>query len=202
VDDENVVPGQALTIYHPIQQIPVAGRLFVHTTTRDPYTLVPVVTRMIRKMSADQPVERGATLEDVRSKVLAPERLNAFVLTGFAGVALLIAVVGVSGVLAFTVSARTHEFGIRLAVGLAPRHLLAGVLVEGILIVAAGIAAGAAGGYAFVAFAASHLEQAQTPGPLPIVAAAAVLLTTAIVASLAPAARASRVDVLQALRSE
>ena len=202
VDDENVVPGQALTIYHPIQQIPVAGRLFVHTTTGDPYTLVPVVTRLIRTMSADQPVERGATLEDVRSEVLAPERLNAFVLTGFAGVALLIAVVGVSGVLAFTVSARTHEFGIRLAVGLAPRHLLAGVLAEGILIVAAGIAAGAAGGYAFVAFAASHLEHAQTPGPLPIVAAAAVLLTTAIVASLVPAARASRVDVLQALRSE
>ena len=202
VDDENVVPGQAFAAYHPVQQLRVAGRLFVHTTAADPYALVPTVTRMIRGMSAEQPVERAATLEDVRSEVLAPERVNAFVLTGFAGVALLIAVVGVSGVLAFSVSARTHEFGIRLAVGSAPRHLLVGVLLEGILIVAAGIVAGAAGGYAFVALASSYLENVGAPGPLPIVAAAAVLTGAAVLASLIPAARASRVDVLQALRSE
>ena len=71
-------------------------------------------------MSANQPVERAATLEDVRAEVLAPERLNAFVFTGFAGVALLIAVVGVAGVLAFGVSARTREFGVRLAIGSTP----------------------------------------------------------------------------------
>ena len=202
VDDENVVPGQTFAAYHPVQQIRVAGRLFVHTTAADPYALVPTVTRMIRGMSAEQPVERAATLEDVRSEVLAPERVNAFVLTGFAGVALLIAVVGVSGVLAFSVSARTHEFGIRLAVGSAPRHLLTGVLLEGILIVAAGIVVGAAGGYAFVALAASQFEALRAPGPLPIIVAAAVLTSAAVLASLIPAARASRVDVLQALRSE
>ena len=91
----------------------------------DPYALVPAVTRVIREISADQPVERAATLEDVRAEVLSPERLNAFVFSGFAGIALLIAVVGVAGVLAFSVSARTREFGVRLAVGSAPRHLLA-----------------------------------------------------------------------------
>ena len=201
VDDENVVRGQALTLYHPIQQMRVAGRLFVHTHG-DPYAVAPVITRTIRSMSADQPVERAATLEDVRAEVLAPERLNAFVLTGFAGVALLIAVVGVAGVLAFSVSARTHEFGIRLAVGSAPRHLLTGVLLEGALIVGAGILAGAAGGYAFVALATSYLESVRVPGPLPIGAAAGVLLGAALLASYVPAARASRVDVLQALRSE
>ena len=202
VDDENVVPGEALAAYHPVQQIRVAGRLFVQTTAADPYALVPAVKQMIRGMSADQPVERAATLEDVRSEVLAPERVNAFVLTGFAGVALLIAVVGVSGVLAFSVSARTHEFGIRLAVGSPRRHLLAGVLREGILIVAAGIVAGAAGGYALVALAASAFQALPVPGPLPISVAAAVLTGAAVLASLIPAARASRVDVLQALRSE
>ena len=124
VDDENVVPGPALTIYHPVRQMGVAGRLFVHAAG-DPYALVPAVTRVIREMSADQPVERAATLEDVRAEVLSPERLNAFVFSGFAGIALLIAVVGVAGVLAFSVSARTREFGVRLAVGSAPRHLLA-----------------------------------------------------------------------------
>ena len=109
----------------------VAGRLFVRAAG-DPYALVPAVTRVIREMSADQPVERAATLEDVRAEVLSPERLNAFVFSGFAGIALLIAVVGVAGVLAFSVSARTREFGVRLAVGSAPRHLLARVLSEGV----------------------------------------------------------------------
>jgi putative ABC transport system permease protein len=201
VDDENVVPGPELTIYHPVQQMRAAGRLFVHASG-DPYALVPAVTRIVREMSADQPVERAATLEDVRAEVLAPERLNAFVLSGFAGVALLIAVVGVAGVLAFSVSARTREFGVRLAVGSSPRRLLMRVLFEGALIVAVGIVAGAAGGYAFARVAGSYLGSVRLPGAMPIVGAAGVLVGAALVASLMPAARASRVDVLQALRSE
>jgi len=201
VDDENVVPGPALTIYHPLQQMGVAGRVFVHAAD-DPYALVPPVTRIIREMSANQPVERAATLEDVRAEVLAPERLNAFVFTGFAGIALLIAVVGVAGVLAFSVSARTREFGVRLAVGLAPRQLLLRVLSEGVSIVAVGILVGAAAGYAFGGVAKSYLENVRLPGALPVLGAAVVLVGAAILASLMPAARASRVDVLQALRSE
>jgi predicted permease len=201
VDDERVVPGAALTIYHPFRQLPYAGRLFVHTTG-DPYALVTPVTRIIHEISADQPVERAATLADVRAEVLAPERLNAFVFSGFAGVALLIAVVGVAGVLAFSVSARTREFGVRLAIGSTPRRLLIGVLSEGALIVAIGIAAGTAGGYTFGRAAASYLESVQLPGAMPTVGAAAVLALAALIASLMPASRASRVDVSQALRSE
>ncbi len=201
VDDENVVPGPAVTIYHPVQQMRFAGRMFVHTTG-DPYALVPSVTRVVRGMSPDQAVERAATLQDVRAEVLAPERLNAFVLSGFAGVALLIAVVGVAGVLAFGVSARTREFGVRLAIGSSPRHLLLGVLSEGVRIVAVGTIVGAAAAYGFAHVAASYLENVRLPGALPVVGAAAVLVGAALVASLMPAARASRVDVLQALRSE
>ena len=201
VDDENVVRGPALTIYHPVQQMRVAGRLFVHAAG-DPYTLVPEIMRIIREMSANQPVERAATLEDVRAEVLTPDRLNAFVLSGFAGVALLIAVVGVAGVLAFSVSARTREFGVRLAVGSSPRHLLLRVLSEGALMVGIGIGAGAASGYAFAGVAMTYLGNVRLPGALPIIAAAAVLAGAALLASLMPAARASRVDVLQALRSE
>jgi predicted permease len=201
VDDENVVRGPALTIYHPVQQMGVAGRLFVHAAG-DPYALVAPVKRIIREMSANQPVERAATLEDVRAEVLAPERLNAFVLSGFAGIALLIAVVGVAGVLAFSVSARTREFGVRLAIGAAPRHLLVRVLAEGAFIVTVGIVAGAGGGYVFARLAASYLGNMRLPGALPILGATIVLLGAAVIASLMPAARASRVDVLQALRSE
>jgi ABC-type antimicrobial peptide transport system permease subunit len=147
-------------------------------------------------------MERAATLADVRAAVLSPERLNAFVSSGFAGIALLIAVVGVAGVLAFSVSARTREFGVRLAIGSAPRQLLTGILSEGAVIAAIGVATGAVGGYALVRLAGKFFATVQLPGALPIVGAAGVLIVAAMIASLMPAARASRVDVLQALRSE
>ena len=115
---------------------------------------------------------------------------------------MLVAVVGVAGVLAFSVSARTREFGVRLAVGSTPRHLLTGVLSEGTAIVAVGIGAGTACGYAFAAVASKYFDAVRLPGALPLIAAAAVLLSAAVLASLLPAARASRVDVLQALRTE
>src|SRR5204863_154199 len=82
-------------------------------------------------MSAEQPVEKAATLEDIRAEVLTPDRLNTVVFGIFAAVALTIALVGVAGVLAFSVSARTREFGIRLALGSPPQRLLAGVIAEG-----------------------------------------------------------------------
>jgi ABC-type antimicrobial peptide transport system permease subunit len=160
------------------------------------------LTRIIREISADQPIERAATLADVRADVLAPERLNAFVLSIFAGVALLIALVGVAGVLAFTVSARTREFGVRLAVGSGRPHLLFSVLREGAAIAAAGIGAGAVGGYVFGNLASRYLANMQLPGALSMAAAAAALIAAALVASLTPAAHASRVDVMQALRSD
>jgi predicted permease len=202
IDDENIVPGPAMTVYNPLSQSVGASRLYVHTRNPDPYALVPPITRLIRQMSADQVIGRSATLQDVRAEVLAPERLNALVFGGFALVALTIALVGVAGVLAFSVSARTREFGIRLAIGSAPRHLLARVLGEGALIAAAGIVAGAVGGLVLTRVASALFGAVRTPGALPIAGAAMLLVTAAILASLLPAARASRVDVVEALRSE
>ena len=201
LDDENVVPGPALNVYHPFEQEIGGGRLFVHTRS-DPYALVTPIRQIIRGLSADQPVEQAATLEDVRAEVLAPDRLNALVFGGFAAVALLIAVVGVAGVLAFSVSARTREFGIRLAIGSAPRHLLTRVLREGAVIAGVGVAAGAAGGIVLARVAGSYIQDVRIPGAVPILGAALLLVAAAILASLMPAARASRVDVIQALRSE
>jgi predicted permease len=193
IDDEHVVPGPTLTVYSPFDQGEIwGGRLFIHTSA-NPYSLVSPITKIIRDMSVDQPIERAATLEDVRAEVLTPERLNTVVFGVFAGVALAIALVGVAGVLAFSVSARTREFGIRLALGSPPQRLLAGVIVEGAIMAVAGVVAGAAGGY---------FLDVRMPSAVPVIGSAFILLAAAVVASALPAARAARVDVMQALRSD
>jgi predicted permease len=202
VDDEHLVPGPILTVYHPLGQLELwGGRLFVHAGG-NPYMLVSPITRIIRQMSVDQPVERAATLADVRAEVLTPDRLNALVFGGFAAVALLIAIVGVGGVLAFSVSSRTREFGVRLAIGAQPRHLLAGVIADGAVMAALGVAAGAACGYGLATLAGTYFLEMKMPGALPVAGSAAVLLAAAVVASVWPAARAARVDVMHALRSD
>src|SRR5262245_35719656 len=201
VDDEHVVGQPAMTFYRPIQQFGFGGRLFVRASG-DPHALVPAVTRIIHEIAADQPVERPATLEEIRAEVLSPERVNAFVFSGFAGIALLIALVGVAGVLAFLVSARTREFGMRLAVGCPPTQLLTRVLSEGTTIAAIGIAAGGLGGLVLSRLAAPFFTSVPLPGALTVGVAATVLMAAAVVASWMPAARAARIDVIEALRSE
>jgi putative ABC transport system permease protein len=201
MDDENLVPGPMLTVYHPLDQEIGGGRLFVHTRV-DPYTLVTPITQIIRNMSVDQPVEQAATLEDVRAEVLTPDRLNALVFGGFAAVALAIAVVGVAGVLVFSVSGRTREFGIRMALGAQRGNLLTTVIAEGAVMAAVGIVAGGICGYALARFAGAYIAGVRMPGVVPVVASAGVLLAAAVIASVLPAARAARIDVTQALRSE
>src|SRR3974390_314779 len=211
VDDEHVVPAAALTIYHPFGQVPdnlsdngvsiFGGRLFVHTRM-DPYALVTPVTRIVREMSVEQPVEHAATLEDIRAEVLTPDRLNTIVFGGFAAVALAIAIVGVAGGVAFFFTARAPGFGIRLPTGSRPRHLLTRVIAEGAAMAGVGVIVGAAAGFVLARLAGRFVAEVRMPGALPVVAAAFVLMAVAIVASVLPAARAARVDVMQALRSE
>ncbi|HTX77782.1 MAG TPA: ADOP family duplicated permease [Terracidiphilus sp.] len=201
IDDENIIPEPAMTIYQPIDQEGWSGRLFVRAH-QDPYALVPGITQAIHQMSGDQPVEKAATLGDVRAEVLSPDRLNAIVFGGFAAVALLISVVGVAGVLAFSVSSRTREFGIRIALGALPRNILAGVLSEGLVMAGIGVGAGLLIGFV-VARTVNHLIAAiDQPGALAFAGAALVILSAAVIASAVPAARAARVNAAEALRSE
>ena len=202
IDDEHVVPGPSLTVYGTFEEGPVfGGRLFIHTSA-NPYSLVTPITRIIRGMSVDQPVERAATLEDVRAEVLTPDRLNTVVFGVFAAVALAIALVGVAGVLAFSVSARTREFGVRLAIGAEPRHLLTGVITEGAMMAMAGVVGGALCGYALARLAGSYFQDVRMPSALPVFGSVVVLLAAAVAASVWPAARAARINVIEALRSE
>ena len=203
MDDTNVVPRPTMTVYRPFDQEAVlgGGRLFVHARS-NPYALVTPIRRILRNMSADQPVEHAATLEDIRADVLSPDRLNAVVFGVFAAVALLIAVVGVAGVLAFSVSGRTREFGIRLAVGSQPRHLLTRVVTEGAAMAIGGLVVGFACGLGLAQLAGTFLGDLKLPGVLPVAGSALILLLAAVTASVIPAARAARIDVIQALRTE
>ncbi len=201
IDDENIIPAPAMTVYQPVDQEGWQGRLFVRAET-DPYSLVPAITRTIHDISSEQPVDRASTLGDVRAEVLTPSRLNAIVFGGFAAVALLISIVGVAGVLAFSVSGRTREFGIRMAVGAQPRNILQEVLLQGAAIAGIGVGAGVVCGFALLYLVGRYVAGIQVPGVLSFFASALVIFGAAVGASLAPARRAARVNAVEALRTE
>jgi len=200
-DDENIIPSPAMTIYQPVDQEGWSGRLFIRAH-QDPYALVPAITRTIHEMSADQPVEKASTLGDVRAEVLTPDKLNAMVFGGFAAVALLISVVGVAGVLAFSVSSRTREFGIRMAMGAQRRNILTNVLVEGLAMAGIGVAVGAILGFGLSEAATKYVAEIHQPGALAFVASAFTILAAAVIAAAVPAARAANVNAVEALRAE
>jgi putative ABC transport system permease protein len=202
VDDANILPQHNLTIYQPFAQGPLFGACLLVRSSKDPVVLIPAITKTIRAASATQPVEHASTLEDVRIEVLANNRVNAIVFGGFAILALAISVVGIAAVLAFSVNWRKREFAIRLAVGAQPLWILAMVLTDGAITAAIGITAGGLIGWGLSRLAGNYISELQLPGPVPLTAAAAIVVASAMLASLVPAARAARVDAVQALRAE
>ena len=202
VDDANILPQHNLTIYQPFAQGPLFGASLLVRSGRNPTALIPSITKTIRAVAATQPVEHTSTLEEVRTEVLANNRVNAVVFGGFALLALAISVVGIAAVLAFTVSWRTREFAIRIAVGAQPRRILANVLLDGATTAAIGIVAGGLVGWGLSRLAGNYVAELQLPGPIPLIGSAAVVITSAVLASLIPAARAARIDTVQALRAE
>jgi predicted permease len=201
LDDENIIPSPSMMVYQPTDQEGWQGRLFVRAQG-DPYALAPAITRTIHEISAEQPVERASTLRDIRAEVLTPDKLNAVVFGGFAAVALLISVVGVAGVLAFSVSGRTREFGIRMALGAQPRNIMSDVLLQGLTIAGIGVGAGMIFGVAFARGIGRYVAEVHLPGILSFAVSAFVILAAAVIASAVPAARAARVNAVEALRSE
>ena len=201
IDDENIIPSPSMMVYQPTDQEGWQGRLLVRTQ-QDPYTLAPAITRTIHEISAEQPVERASTLQDIRAEVLTPDRLNAVVFGGFAGVSLLISVVGVAGVLAFSVSGRTREFGIRMSLGAQRWDILKDVLLQGVTIAWIGVGAGVLFGIVLLRGISKYVAEVHLPGMLAFVASALVILAASVIASAVPAARAARVNAVEALRSE
>jgi len=191
----------AHTIYVPAAQR-TAGSTIIVATTSEVGPLARRVTEVVQSMSADRPVDNIATLGDLRSEDIASDRLNAALFSAFAVLALVIAAIGVLGVLAFAVSQRTREFGVRMALGAQQKQVLGMVLREGAILAAGALIVGVLSAAVLSRFLVGLLFEVDRTDPLTYAGVGALLATVAIVASYVPAKRATQVDPMEALRSE
>ena len=157
---------------------------------------------VIRALDANAPVRNVRTMEDIVSAAVAPARWSTTLLGVFAGVALVMAVLGVFGVLSYVVTQRTRELGIRIALGASNGAVQRTVMARGFALVGAGLLLGLIGAYALTRFMATLLYGVTPTDPLTFVGVGAVLVVAAGVASYLPARRATRVDPIIALRAE
>jgi putative ABC transport system permease protein len=171
-------------------------------TTGDPMTLAAPVRSEIRQIDPQLPVANVRPLRDVVATALATPRLTGFLLMTFAGIALALAAIGIYGVLAYLVAVRTHEFGIRMAVGADRGRVLTLVMRQGLVLAAAGIAIGLGAAAVLARFMQSLLYQVRAIDPLTFVAVPLLLVVIAMAACLLPAVRATRVSPVTALRTE
>jgi putative ABC transport system permease protein len=167
-----------------------------------PQTLVHALRDAIHQVNPRQVVYDVKTMEGVVANSLAETRLYLWLITWFAGLAMLLAASGVYGVISYIVTARTQEFGIRLALGAEASQILLFVLRHGGWLVASGIFIGAAGTLAAARLLQSLLSGVSAADPAMLTGAAALLATVALAACLGPARRATRVDPMIALKYE
>jgi predicted permease len=190
------------TVFQPFaQEVPFSGALVIRTKT-DPAALQPSVLRAIRELYPRQLIENVATLEEVRDATGAPRRLNALFVASFGVLAMVIAMVGIAGVLAFSVSSRTAEIGIRMSLGADASRVRRMVLGEGGVLLAIGLGAGVVGALAASRLMRGLLFEVAPNDPLTLTAVALLLAAVGLAACWLPAARAARVDPAIALRAE
>jgi predicted permease len=188
--------------YLPVNQRPGAGIRMLVATAGDPYALVPAIKAAVHAVHPGIPVEELRTLEELRSERLAVPGLTTALLGIFAGVALVVTLAGLAGLVGTSVSQRTREFGLRMALGATRGSVLRLVLRQGIVLVIAGVALGIGGAYAFSQLIGRFLFETRPTDPMAYAIVACVFAAAALAAAFAPARRATRIDPLVALRSE
>jgi putative ABC transport system permease protein len=189
------------TLYQPDTQAPFVPTTILVRSAGKFDQLTPRIVETIRQLDPDRPIDHVQTLEELRDESIAPQRLNAVLIGLFALLALAIATVGVAGVLGFSVSQRTNELGIRLALGAERGSILRMILGEGLMMAGVGLTIGAMAAVPLSRFLSGLLFGVQPADPVTLMAAAALLLGVAIVAAWIPARLATSVDPLMALRS-
>lgn len=190
-------------LYIPLAQTQqsLGGRLLVRTQG-DPLNLANTVRTTVRTLDPQMPVEGVQTLDDLRSEALAAPRLTAALLGIFAGLALLVTLAGIGGVIATSVQQRTKEFGLRMALGASRDSVLTMVVRQGLMLVVIGLAVGVAGALAAGRVLNAYLYQTAPRDPMIFAGVALLFVLSGIVACLIPARRATTVDPLIALRAE
>ena len=188
-------------IYIPLAQGGFGGNLLVRTAL-DPMSISKLMRDAVYEVDSDTAVDRVQTLEQVRSDAVASPRLTAILLGMFAGLALLITAAGIAGVMALSVNQRTHELGVRLALGASPSKVLRMVMRQGMFFVMIGLTAGFAGALLLGRLMSALLYAVAPTDPITFAAVGAVLLCVAAAACFIPARRVTSIDPMLALRSE
>ena len=190
------------TMFQPFAQEEIFAGSLVIRTKSNPELLQPAATRAIRELYPRQIIENVKTLEQVRDATVAPRRLNALFIASFGALAMLIAMVGIAGVLAFSVSSRTAEIGIRMSLGADAGRVHRMILGEGGVLLVGGLVVGIAGAWAGSRLLQGLLFGVAPHDPVTLLSVAALIGAVGIAACWVPAVRAARVDPAEALRAE
>jgi predicted permease len=199
----NFVGGSApMTMYTSYYQFPEAALRFAIRTNQDPQSITQIVRRVVRARSPDIPVEKLASMKEIVGESLAPQQVTTVTLTAYALVALLLASIGLYGVLAYSVSQRTHEIGIRMTLGAERRDVLRLVVGQGMILTLMGLGIGIPGALGLTRFLSSMLYGVTPSDPLTFASMSLLLAGVALLACFIPARRATKVDPMVALRYE
>lgn len=190
-------------VFIPYQLSPVIGSIrMVIRTADNPKPLLPVLRNLATTIDADVPIQRFQTLEEELYASIAPRRFNMYLLVAFAITALLLALIGIYGVISYIVEQRTHEIGIRVALGARRQDIVGLVATQGLRLIVAGLFIGLLAAVVLTRLMASMIYEVSATDPLTFTAVAATLGLTAFMACCRPAYRAALLDPLVALRDE
>ncbi|HEV8042847.1 MAG TPA: ABC transporter permease [Bryobacteraceae bacterium] len=193
-------------VYLPIPQMPqdssIQGFYLAVRTSADPTAIVANLRHIARSLDPEVPLLQVRSMQDVLSESVAPRRFNMLLLAAFAGLALLLASIGIYGVMSYSVSQYTHEIGIRMALGARAADVLQLIVRQGMALVLIGLAVGVAGALALTRVMSSLLFDVKPWDPLTLTSVSVLLAAVAFAASYIPARRATRVDPMIALRYE
>jgi len=189
-------------VYIASGQAPPSGPFMVVRTASDPLKLAAAVRAQVQAMNPDQPTDNIQTMSQVLTASVAQRRFNMLLLGFFAGLALLLAAVGIYGLMSYTVTQRTHEIGIRMALGAQRRDIVRLVVGRGLVLALSGVGVGLAGAFALTHLASRLLFKVSATDPVTFVSISLLLTIVALVACYLPARKATKVDPMVALRYE